>query len=50
MPEVSEIGASTTLSCEVSSTAPAPVSGPTWASGCPEIAPTAEGVLQLLAN
>lgn len=50
MPRVTEIGGSTTLSCEVSSTAPAPESGTTWASGCPEITPTAEGGIQLLAE
>lgn len=50
MPEVQEIGTSTTLSCEVSNTAPAPVSGSTWSTGCPELTPTAEGMLRLLAN
>ena len=50
MPEVALVGAQTTLSCEVSSTAPAPESGPTWSSGCPEITPTGEGILSLLAN
>lgn len=50
MPAVAEIGGTTTLSCEVSSTAPAPVSGPNWSSGCPEITPTAQGVLELVAN
>lgn len=50
MPEVTELGESTTLSCEVSSTAPAPVSGPNWSSGCPEIAPTAQGALRLAAR
>jgi hypothetical protein len=50
MPEVSEIGGTTTLSCEVTSAVPEPVSGPNWSSGCPEITPTAEGELRLLAN
>jgi hypothetical protein len=34
----------------VSSTAPAPESGTTWAAGCPGITPTAEGGIQLLAE
>jgi hypothetical protein len=50
MPEVTELGGTTTLGCEVTDTVPEPVSGPTWSSGCPEITPTAEGALRLLAH
>lgn len=44
------LNASTTLECQTMSTAPAPTSGDTYASGCPALTPNVTVPLTLIAN
>jgi hypothetical protein len=50
MQTVTTIGGTTTLRCQTVTTAPAPTSGDTYASGCPTITPTSSVVLTLVAK
>ena len=50
MPVVATVGQTTTLSCQHMTTVPAPVSGDTYASGCPTITPDEQRTLTLVAN
>ena len=50
MPIVSTVGASTTLSCQHMTSVPPPVSGDTYASGCPPITPDEQRTLTLVAR
>ena len=44
------VGQTTTLSCQHMTTVPAPLSGDTYASGCPAITPDEQRTLTLVAN
>ena len=50
MPVVATVGQTTTLSCQHMTSVPAPVSGDTYASGCPPITPDEQRTLTLVAN
>jgi hypothetical protein len=50
MKTLSTIGTTTTLQCESTTTVPSPVSGDTYASGCPAITPTTSVTLTLVAQ
>ncbi len=50
MPVVATVGSTTTLSCQHLSSVPPPVSGDTYASGCPPITPDEQRSLTLVAN
>jgi len=50
MPIVTAVGATTTLSCQHLTTAPPPVTGDTYASGCPSITPDVQRTLTLVAR
>ena len=50
MPVVATVGQTTTLSCQHMTSVPAPVSGDTYASGCPTITPDEQRTLTLVAN
>ncbi len=50
MPVVSNVGETTTLSCQHLTSVPAPVSGDTYASGCPPITPDVQRTLTLVAH
>ena len=50
MPIVTAVGASTTLSCQHLTSAPPPVAGDTYASGCPPITPDVQRTLTLVAR
>ncbi len=50
MPIVTTVGASTTLSCQHLTSVPPPVSGDTYASGCPPITPDEQRTLTLVAR
>ncbi|HUE29261.1 MAG TPA: hypothetical protein VMR79_00195, partial [Verrucomicrobiae bacterium] len=50
MPIVTSVGASTTLSCQLMTSVPPPVSGDTYASGCPPITPDEVRTLTLVAH
>ena len=50
MPVVATVGGTTTLSCQHLTAVPPPVSGDTYASGCPPITPDVQRSLTLVAN
>jgi len=50
MPVATAVGDSTTLSCQHVTNVPAPVSGDTYASGCPTIIPDVQRTLTLVAR
>jgi len=50
MPVVATVGGTTTLSCQHLTAVPPPVSGDTYASGCPAITPDVQRSLTLVAN
>jgi len=50
MQVMTTVGQTTTLSCQHMTTVPAPVSGDTYASGCPAITPDEQRTLTLVAN
>ena len=50
MPVVATVGQTTTLSCQQMTSVPAPLSGNTYASGCPPITPDEQRTLTLVAN
>ena len=50
MPIVTTMGASTTLSCQHLTSVPPPISGDTYASGCPPITPDEQRTLTLVAR
>ena len=50
MPVVATVGGTTTLSCQHLTAVPPPVSGDTYASGCPPITPDVQRTLTLVAN
>jgi len=47
---VTTVGQTTTLRCQQMTTVPPPLSGDTYASGCPAITPDEQRTLTLVAN